>query len=384
MKPKHGAGADGPVSRIGEFGLIERILEKFSIRNRRSVLVGPGDDAAVITCGRGAPLVLTTDMLVEGTHFRLEWSCPEAVGFKAVTANLSDVAAMGGAPVGIVVSLGVPASVTTRAVDGLYRGISNALSRFGGELLGGDTVRSERITVSVTAVGVLAGDRPLLRSGARKGDFVCVTGYLGRPELGLLLLRKYVGRYGGSRSSAMLAWARREIRDFRERIPAGMRRDGYACILKHLMPAPRMKDAQLLARQGKNGPSSMIDVSDGLSSDLNQLARASGVHIRVYEKRIPVHPSVVNTARRLGISAALAAVSSGEEYELLFTVPPSRLKSLTRVMSRNGGANLTVIGEVTEAQAVTGRSVVSRRGAVSLVSQGGRQGALTHRGFKHF
>ena len=384
MKAKLPVGASDSVSRIGEFGLIERILERFSVTNRRPVLVGPGDDAAVIACGRGAPLVLTTDMLVEGTHFRLEWSCPEAVGFKAVTANLSDVAAMGGAPIGIVVSLGVPAAVPTRAVDGLYRGISAALARFGGQLLGGDTVRSERITVSVAAVGTLAGDRPLLRSGARKGDFVCVTGSLGRSELGLLLLKRYVVRRGGSRRSAMLAWGARGIRDFRERIPAGIRRDGYACIVKHLMPSPRMKDAQLLARQGKNGPSSMIDVSDGLSSDLNQLARASGVHIQIYEGRIPVHPSVVSAARYLGVSAAQVAVSSGEEYELLFTVPPSRLKSLTYLMSRDGEARLTVIGEVTEAQGTAGCSAVSRHGAVSIVSHGGRQSTLIHKGFRHF
>jgi thiamine-monophosphate kinase len=128
----------------------------------------------------------------------------------------------------------------------------------------------------------------------------------------------------------------------------------------------------------------MIDLSDGLSSDLNQLARASGVHIQVYEGRIPVHPSVVSAARHLGVSAAQAAVSSGEEYELLLTVPPSRLKSLTHVMSRDGEARLTVIGEVVEAQATTGRSAVSRHGAVSIVSRGGRRGTLIHKGFRHF
>ncbi len=384
MKPKRQTGIDDSVSRIGEFGLIRRILDKFCVRNGRSVLVGPGDDAAVIACGSGAPLVLTTDMLVEGTHFRLEWSCPEAVGFKAVTANLSDVAAMGGVPVGIVVSLGVPASVPTRAVDSLYRGISAALSEFGGELLGGDTVRSDMITVSVAAVGTLAGDRPLLRSGARKGDLVCVTGSLGRPELGLLLLKKYAGRRTGSRGSAMLAWAGRVITDFRGYVPAKIRRDGYACILKHLMPAPRMRDAQLLARQGKSAPSSMIDVSDGLSSDLNQLAAASRVSILVYEDRIPVHPSVVSTARHLGVSAARAAISSGEEYELLLTVPPSRLGSLLRALKKSGAAPLTVVGEVTGVAGGATGGHGPGRGAVSIVGSGGTRRKLTHKGFKHF
>jgi len=378
VKPKRRAGGNDSVSRIGEFGLIERILDKFSVRNRRSVLVGPGDDAAVIACGKGAALVLTTDMLVEGTHFRLEWSCPEAVGFKAVTANLSDVAAMGGVPVGIVVSLGVPASVPTRAVDMLYRGISGALSRFGGELLGGDTVRSERITISVAAVGTLAGDRPLLRSGAAEGDAVCVTGSLGRPELGLMLLRKFVGRQGGSRGQGLLAWAGRRMGDFEGRIPSAIRRDGYACVRRHLMPEPRMMEARLLARQRDGAPSAMIDVSDGLSSDLRQLAVASSVHILVHEDRVPVHASVVRSARRLGVSASRVALSSGEEYELLLTVPPSRLPRLKRAMQRLGAGSLTVMGEV------TGRARGSRPGTVTLVSVDGRRSRLTHKGFKHF
>ena len=378
MKLKRGTGGNDSVSRIGEFGLIERILDKFSVGNRRSVLVGPGDDAAVIACGKGAPLVLTTDMLVEGTHFRLEWSCPEAVGFKAVTANLSDVAAMGGVPIGIVVSLGVPASVPTLAVDMLYRGISGALSRFGGDLLGGDTVRSERITISVAAVGTLAGHRPFLRSGARGGDAVCVTGSLGRPELGLLLLRKFVGRQGGSRGRGLLAWAERRMGDFEGRIPTAIRRDGYACVRRHLMPEPRMREARLLARQRNSAPSAMIDVSDGLSSDLRQLAVASKADILVFEDRVPVHPSVVSAARRLGVSASRVALSSGEEYELLLTVPRSRLPGLKRAMQRAGAGPLTAIGEV------TGRTPGSRPGAVSLVTTDGRRSKLTHQGFKHF
>jgi thiamine-monophosphate kinase len=263
-------------------------------------------------------------------------------------------------------------------VDSLYRGISDALSEFGGELLGGDTVRSDRITVSVAAVGTLAGARPLLRSGARRGDLVCVTGSLGRPELGLLLLKKYVGRKGGSRSSAMLAWAGRRVGDFREQIPARIRRDGYACILKHLMPAPRMPDARLLARRGNGAPSSMIDVSDGLSSDLNQLSVAGGVDILVREDRIPVHPSVVRTARHLGVSASRAAMSSGEEYELLLTVPPRHLGGLVRAMKRSGTAPLTVIGEV------TGTAGVSRCPGVWVVGPGAARRRLVHKGFKHF
>ncbi|MBN1503934.1 MAG: thiamine-phosphate kinase [Candidatus Eisenbacteria bacterium] len=378
MKPKPSARKNDLVSRIGEFGLIERILSKFAIRDKRSVLVGPGDDAAVIACGEGLRLVLTTDMLVEGTHFRLEWSCPEAVGFKAVTANMSDVAAMGGAPVGIVVSLGIPASIPTRAVDMLYRGISGALSKLGGEMLGGDTVRSERITVSVAAIGTLAGERPLLRRGARAGDEVCVTGSLGRAEMGLLLLERFAGRKDKSRGSAMRAWAARRITDLKGRIPSSVRGDGYACLRKHLIPEPRMRDAVLLARQGKNAPSAMMDVSDGLSSDLRQIAVASAVGMRVYEDRIPIHPSAAGVAGYLGVSAARAALSSGEEYELLFTVAPSRLRDLMRAMSRADAAPLTVIGEV------TGSVAGLRPGTVSLVSAGGRRSELTHRGFRHF
>jgi thiamine-monophosphate kinase len=203
--------------------------------------------------------------------------------------------------------------------------------------------------------------------------------------VGLLLLQRYVGRHEGSRRSALLAWADRKTEDFRKKIPAGIRTDGYTCLVKHLMPEPRVRSAQLLARQDKKGPSSMIDVSDGLSSDLNQLARASGVHVQIYERRIPVHPSVVRTAEHLGVSAMQAAVSSGEEYELIVTVPPSRLKCLSSLMSRCGEGRLTVIGEVTEVKtAASGRGAVPRRGTVSLISRGGGRSTLTHRGFKHF
>lgn len=372
-KKKTGGGRSDPVSRVGEFGLIGRILERFPIKKRGAVLVGPGDDAAVLAVGKGPPLVVTTDMLVEGTHFRLEWSCPESVGFKAVTANLSDIAAMGGVPIGIVVSIGIPPSLPIQAVDMLYLGISNALSRFGGELLGGDTVRAERITVSVAALGSLVRRRPLVRSGALNGDKICVTGSLGCSELGLLLLKRYFGAWRGSRKSALLEWTERGIGDFEIGIPAEIRKDGSACLLKHLMPAPRMREAQLLARQGACVPSSLIDVSDGLSSDLNQVARASKVGFEVLESKIPVHPSAAGVADHLGVSALRAAISSGEEYELLFTVPPLRLEDLSRAMVKAFAAPLTVIGEVAGAA-----------GTTCMVSSGGRRSRLSHLGFKHF
>lgn len=370
------ASGTSRVSALGEFGLIERILSRFSAGDTRYVRVGPGDDAAVLDLGSGARMVVTTDMLVEGTHFRLGWSFPEAVGYKAVTSNLSDIAAVGGIPAGVVVSLGVPAAVPVVGVDRLYKGVSLALARFGGELLGGDTVRSDRITVCVSAVGRLVGRKPLLRSGARPGHSICVTGALGASEAGLLLLRKYFRKARRSRKAELTGWAERTREYFRTGLPSELRRDGTVCIMRHLMPGARTPEVQLIAA---SRPSSMIDLSDGLSSDLLHIARASGVGLELQEARIPVHPSAERIVTRLGGVSRRTAIASGEEYELLFTIPASRVKTLSNRMDKSRGTHVTEIGRVT-----TGGSGAAAPGELRLLTISGRRRKLTPIGFRHF
>jgi thiamine-monophosphate kinase len=358
------------VSSLGEFALIDRILSRFSIEGRKRVLVGPGDDAAVLSLERGKRLLLTTDMLVEGTHFRLGWSYPEAVGYKAVTSNLSDVAAMGGKPLGIAISLGVPRSMPVDAVDRLYAGVRRALRKFGGDLLGGDTIRSNRITVSVTAVGFLTGTKPLLRSGARPGNSVCVTGALGAVEAGLLLLKRHFSGRERSRRAALAAWGGRGEEYFRGRLPSVLEKHGSICIQKHLMPDPRVREALVIAG---SRPSSMIDLSDGLYSDLGQIAKASAVGVCVDQNSIPIHPAAKAVAENLGVSPRKLAGSSGEEYELLFTIPESRVEALSEKLVRTCGADVTLIGEVTR-----------RKGALEFIRGTTGRDRLVHRGFKHF
>ncbi|MFH0777326.1 MAG: thiamine-monophosphate kinase [Candidatus Eisenbacteria bacterium] len=364
------------VKQLGEIGLIERIIARFTsgVRAGKSVVVGPGDDAAVLDLGGRSRLVLTTDMLVEGVHFRLEWSYPEAVGFKSVVANLSDIAAMGATPVGIVVCLGVPPTLPVSAVDGLYRGMTRALSLFGGELLGGDTVRADAITLGVSAIGMLASSSPTLRSGARPGDKVCVTGALGGSQAGLLLLDKYFGsaenRRGERRIRSFRGWVKREADDFRRKLPASIRGNGFLCILRHLTPVPRVREAGIIAGFK---PSSMIDISDGLAADVFQIARASGVGFRILEDALPVSGSVRSIAQFLGTSPGALALASGEEYEILLTIRPERLSRLARTLPKHSSIALTVIGEVTEA-----------RERVLLAGRRGNPRTLSELGYRHF
>jgi thiamine-monophosphate kinase len=369
MKKKSGVSRLA-VSQVGETQLVEKILSGFSGKGTGRTIVGPGDDAAVVRLGRDGRLVLTTDMLVEGTHFSLGWSYPEAVGFKAVAANLSDVAAMGGRPLGIVVSLGIPGALPVRGVDRIYRGIAGALSLFGGELLGGDTVRSKTLTVCVSAVGELVGNKPLLRSGARPGDVICVTGSLGASQMGLRLLKKYAETKLGPRSKVLASWSDRQARYFREKLPASLRRHGQACIAKHLMPKPRVAETRVLS---SSRISAAIDLSDGLLIDVARVANASGVGLLLREEDVPISKSCRAVAESLGVPPRGVALSSGEEYEILFTVAPRKLRRVTRTLAARCGTDVTAVGNVVE----------KRKGAFVLDGRGGRN-RLSEKGFEHF
>jgi len=356
--------------QLGEMGLIERILSGFREPKADRVIVGPGDDAAVIELDGMTRIVLTTDMLVEDVHFRLDWSYPEALGFKAVAANLSDIAAMGGRALGIVVSLGIPPAFPVKAVDKTYRGISKALSLFGGDLLGGDTVRSSTIIVSISAIGVLVGERPLLRSKAKPGDKICITGSLGCSESGLMLLRRYFRPARRPRRAALEAWTERTGSYFKKRLPSSLRETGYSCIAKHLMPSPRLKEVRVLSAFG---PSAMIDISDGLSADLMQISRASGVGLMLMEKDIPIDKNARAVAQAFDASPYKIALSSGEEYEILFTIPGARVKQAASALARRCGTAIEVIGEVIEDEQ-----------SVYVIGNRNRKRALVETGFRHF
>ncbi|MBI3318133.1 MAG: thiamine-phosphate kinase [Candidatus Omnitrophica bacterium] len=289
------------VSQVGEEGLIERI--KRSIRTDSGVIRGIGDDCAVLKGPSGRHLLFASDMLVERVHF-LRSSPPEKVGWKALAVNVSDIAAMGGLPRHAVVSLGLPPQTPVAWVDRLYRGLRRCARRFGVNLVGGDTNRSDRLVIDVAILGEVEPSRVVYRAGARAGDWLLVTGRLG----------------GAVRSG------------------------------RHLTFIPRVREARALTQKGRLH--AMIDLSDGLSADLSRLCRASGLGALLDASRVP---------RRRGVSLR-AALTEGEDFELLMAAPPREARRLLRWAKWHLRCGLHEIGRV-----------VPRRG-----------GSVLPAGFRHF
>lgn len=315
------------VHALGERGLIERLRGRLG--RAPSVLVGIGDDAAVLRPPRGRVLLLASDMLVEGVHFTRRRAAARWIGWKALAVNISDIAAMGGRPHWAVVSLGLPPATPVRFVDELYAGLERCARRFGISIVGGDTDRAPRVVIDVAMVGSANPRRLALRSGARVGDRVFVT-----------------GRLGGSYASG-----------------------------RHARFIPRLAEAQALLQRVR--VHAMIDVSDGLASDLWQISRASRVVLRVEASRIPVSRAAKTCLRRAcicrlryGRQALQHALMDGEDFELLFTVDP---RAAGRVPRRIGACPVTRIG-----------TVVRRGAGVELAWPTGRITMLRHIGFKHF
>lgn len=274
---------------MGEFGLIERVRRWLG---PGSVPLGIGDDAAVLDVGGGVSLAACVDTLVEGDHFRLDWSSPSDVGFKAVAVNVSDLAATGSEPRWLLVSLGTPPSIEEDALRGLYGGLAEGCGAFGAELVGGDTVRSSELVVTVCALGSLDG-APLTRSGARPGDVLAVTGPLGRAAAGVNLLLS--------------------------QNPRGLDPDAaLACMDAHRRPRPRLREGLALRRAGARA---CIDLSDGLLSDVERLCEASGVGVELDADRIPIADEVRSVASSRGWDAERIALAGGEDFELLVVVP---------------------------------------------------------------
>ncbi len=324
------------LSTLGEFGLIDRIRRQ-SGKNPSAVLVGMGDDAAVLRTTGTASLLATTDMLLEGVHFDLAYTDFRSLGWKAAAVNLSDVAAMGGQPRFCLVALGIPPHHTAEQVAEFYRGLRAALRPHHTVLVGGDTCASaDGLVVCVTMLGEASGARPVTRSNARPGDLIFVTGMLGDSAAGLELLQ-----HGAGRASAAGALVRR-----------------------HLRPIARVAWGRKIAQAGC--AHAMIDVSDGLSSDLGRLCDESGTGAVIDAARIPLSRSLQRAAGRLRFPALHYALSGGEEYELLFTTPPARIAKLRAL-----GIAATAIGVVT-------------RGRGLFLTEGGRIRSLSRTGYDHF
>lgn len=322
---------------VGEFALIAELAELFGTPADG---LGIGDDAAAWTTPAGLDSVATTDILVEGVHFRLDWATPEDIGWKALAVNLSDLAAMGAAPGRALLSVAVDPA-RRDLVRGLARGMQALAARTGTAIVGGDTVRSPGpLVVNVALVGVAEPDHLLRRDAARPGDVLAVTGRLGGAGAGLALLLE----------------------------PRDVAGDDAAPLLAALhRPWPRLAAGQLLAGAGVRCG---IDISDGLASEAAHLAEASGVEIEVDLDSVPLFTEAVRT---FGTERALAlAASGGEDYELLVAVDPRRLPDLTTALADDGG--LTVVGRVTGGE---------HPGRVTFL-KGGRPAVLNEKGYVAF
>lgn len=313
------------IAEVGEFGLIDLLTKDFPLRNESS-RKGVGDDAAVLSYGDKEVLV-TTDLLLEGIHFDLRYVPLKHLGYKAAIVNFSDIYAMMGTPKQIVVSLGVSSRFTVDHIEELYSGIRLACDLYGVDLVGGDTSASVTgLVISVTCIGEGKKDEIVYREGAKPTDLICVSGDLGAAYMGLQLLER----------ENCVAAGRKDQEPFQPDFA------GKEYILeRQLKPEARKDIVQMLKDKGIH-PTSMMDVSDGLSSELLHICKASGVGCRVYEDRIPIDYQTACMAEEFNMNMVTAAMNGGEDYELLFTVP---LTDNEKVEKLEG---VKVIGYVTD------------------------------------
>ena len=303
------------LSRVGEFGLIDRI-KKIVTSDSKNLLLGIGDDAALFRSRPGWITILTTDAMVEGIHFDLTYTPIESLGWKALAINLSDVAAMGGVPQYAVVSLAVPSNWEVEDVELFYRGMKQCGDFYGCMLIGGDTVSSNSgCFISVTVVGEVEDGLAVTRNGATNEDVLCVTGKLGGSMVGLEVLRSGENK---------------------NRFPISVKR--------FLEPGVKLRESRELVREFKI--TSMIDISDGLSSEILHICQESNLGCLIEEDKIPVAEEVFLWAEKSGKSYSTYALNSGEEYELLFTMPKVEYEKFLSKKSDVAKFDFTVIGEM--------------------------------------
>jgi len=331
------------LGQLGEFGLIALLRETLKPANPE-VVKGIGDDAAILRPKAGHDWVLTTDMLVEGRHFNLKTTHPWALGAKSISVNLSDCAAMGARPFAAVVSLGIPGKFPVGAVRAFYSGMKAWAGNFGVDIVGGDTVSSDKMVVNVAVLGEVKRGKALTRSGAVNGDALLVTGTLGDSGAGLHSLT-----HPGKKAAS--------VRPMLEK--------------RHLTPLPRFVVGNFLSAAGL--ATSCIDVSDGLSSEVNHLASESHLGAEVHEEAVPLSASLEHYCVELKKDPLRFALDGGEDYELLFTVPVKRLGEALRRIPGETGCPVTAIGRMTAAS-----------GGVVLIGGKGSRKPLGRGGFDHF
>lgn len=306
---------------LGEFGLIERI-ESLVGRPGQDVIAGIGDDCAVLEGPPGQYLLATTDIQVEGSHFRRRILSWRQLGWRAGAITISDIAAMGGEPRHLLVSLALPTDTSVELVEQLYRGLGDLSRRFGLSIVGGNVARApESLLVDVFALGYVPRDEVLYRSGARVGDALLVTGHLGAAAAGLELVRRG--------EDETLPIPKQHASRLKERL---------------LTPVPRVEAGRAIAHLKR--ATAMLDLSDGLSSDVQHLTARSGVGAVVWAEALPLAPAVTELARATGRDPLAWALDGGEDYELLFTAPPEAVEELSQAVHERAKLEVTAVGEI--------------------------------------
>lgn len=334
------------ISSLGEFGLIDHLTKNIELQNASSVL-GVGDDAAVID-HFGKQTVVTTDLLVEGVHFDLMYTPLKHLGYKSVVVNLSDVYAMNATPTQIVIGLGISNRFSLEAMNEFYEGVYAACEKYGVDLIGGDTTSSQKgFIISVTAIGEVAPDRFVKRSTAQKGDLLCVSGSLGAAYVGLLFLE-------------------REKKIFIESPGVQPDLEGESFVIGKLLKPEARKDIVEFLAQSEIVPTAMMDISDGLSSEILHICKDSNLGCVLYEEKIPIDERMKQAAFKFEIDPTACALSGGEDYELLFTIPQSEYDKLVL------NEEISVVGYMTEAE----------QGA-TIITKGGSKHAITAQGWNH-
>lgn len=335
------------VNELGEFGLIDRLTKDFSNINESTEL-GIGDDAAVLSYGN-KKTVLTTDMLVEGIHFDLMYMPLKHLGYKSIVVNLSDIYAMNAEPKQVTVSLAISSKFSVEALEELYAGIHLACKNYKVDLIGGDTTSSlTGLVISVTAIGEANEEDLCYRSGAKEGDLICVTGDLGAAYLGLQILER-----------------EKQIYLEHPEVQPEMENAQYL-LERHLKPEAR-RDVIRYFKEAGLKPTAMMDVSDGLSSDIRHICRQSRVGCEIQESMVPINEDAYHMALNFNIDPITCALNGGEDYELLFTIQP---EDETKIADESA---FVIIGQITKAE----------NGTV-LVTKSGNRHPLKAQGWNHF
>lgn len=337
-----------PINEVGEFGLIDRLRDLIGDPESESVLVGISDDAAVYRIGDGRVHVMTTDALIEGVHFDRSFTPLTYLGYKSVSVNVSDVVAMNAEPKYATVALGIPSHISVEMVEALYLGMKKATDQYGMDLVGGDTTSAHRLTLVVTVVGEAAEEAICRRSGAQTGDLICVSGDLGAGYAGLQVLLNYKRQFeqqGGEFEP-----------DF----------SPYSFVIqRQLAPMARLDVVRIWAERNVR-PNALIDISDGLASELHHLCRRSGLGARIFAPALPIDLETRRVADELGEDVDTYALFGGEDYELLFAIPDELLDRLEP-------ESFSVIGQFTDASE-----------GVRVRSAEGEEISLQAGGYDHF